>query len=67
MAFVQDANWKDFYGDVEEELPPRIPEPCASPVIISAFVDADHAGNIVTRRSHTGIIIFVQNDPIICF
>ena len=26
-AFVQGADWKDFYGDVEEELPPRIPEP----------------------------------------
>ena len=28
---------------------------------------ANHAGNVVTRRSHTGIIIFVQNAPIIWF
>ena len=21
------TDWKDFYGDVEEELPPRMPEP----------------------------------------
>jgi hypothetical protein len=26
---------------------------------ISAFVDANHAGNKVTRHLHTGIIIFV--------
>ena len=65
--FVQGADWKDFYGDVEEELPPRMPEPRESPVIISAFVDADHAGNFVTRHSHTGIIIFFQNAPIILF
>jgi hypothetical protein len=30
-------------------------------------VDSDHAGNVVTRRSHTGILIFVQNAPIIWF
>ena len=24
-AFVQGADWKDFYGDVEEEPPPRMP------------------------------------------
>ena len=65
--FVQGAIWKDFYVDVEEELPPRIPEPRGNPVIISAFVDADHAGNVVTCSSHTGIIIFVQNSPIIWF
>ena len=28
------------------------------------FVDANHAGNVVTRRSHTGIILFLQNSPI---
>eukprot|EP00957_Ditylum_brightwellii_P196053 14937494-Ditylum_brightwellii.AAC.1 len=32
---------------------------------IHAFVDANHAGNVVTKRSHTCIIKFVQNTPII--
>ena len=31
------------------------------------YVDADHAGNLITRRSHTGIIIFVNNSPIIWY
>ena len=44
-----------------------MPAPRGNPVIISAFVDANHAGNAVTRRSHTGLIIFVQNAPIICY
>ena len=52
---------------MEEELPPKIPEPRANVVRISAFVDANHSGNVVTRRSHSGIIIFVQNAPIIWF
>ena len=34
LAFVQGADWEDFYGDVEEELPSRMPEPRGSPVII---------------------------------
>ena len=37
------------------------------PVTITCFVDADHAGNIVTRRSHTGILIFLQNAPILWY
>ena len=66
-AFAHNADWTDFYGDVEEEMPPKMPEPRGNPVIISAFVDANHAGNVVTRRSHTGIIIYVQNAPIIFY
>ena len=65
--FNGNADWKDFYGDVQEELPANMPEPRGSPVTISCFVDANHAGNVVTRRSHSGIIIFVQNAPIIWF
>jgi len=42
-----------------------MPAPLGYPVNIYAFVDANHAGNIVTRRSHTGILLFVQNSPIV--
>ena len=59
-AFVQGADWKDFYGDVNDERPPRMSEPRGNRVIISAFVDADNAGNIVTRRLHTGIIVWLR-------
>ena len=66
-AFNNNAHWKDFYGDLEEELPPNMPEPRGNVVRISAFVNANHAGNVFTCRSHSGIIIFVQNASIICF
>jgi hypothetical protein len=36
--FHHNADWKDFYGDVEEELPPNMPKPRGHSVIISAFV-----------------------------
>ena len=66
-VFVSNADWKEFYGDVEEEMPRRAPEPRGNLVNISAFVDANHAGNVVTRRSHTGIIIYVCNAMIIWY
>lgn len=66
-CFSPDADWKEFYGDVQEEDPPNMPEPLGKPVKITCFVDADHAGNTVTRRSHTGVLIFVNNAPIISY
>jgi hypothetical protein len=66
-VFKSKADWRDFYGDVIEELPPNMPEPKGQPVVVSCFVDANHAGNVITRRSHTGILIYVQNAPIIWF
>ena len=66
-VFNSNADWIPFYGDVEEELPANQPKARGNAVTMSAFVDANHAGNVVTRRSHSGIVIFVQNTPIIWF
>ena len=58
--FNSGAEWMEFYGVVVEEDPPHMPEPLGRPVKVSCFVDSDHAGNVVTRRSHTGIVICKQ-------
>ena len=58
-------DWSAFYDNLDEELPPRMPEPLGNAVNIHVFVDANHAGNVVTCRSHTGILLFVQNSAII--
>eukprot|EP00957_Ditylum_brightwellii_P013432 1014058-Ditylum_brightwellii.AAC.1 len=63
--FNGNADWTDFHGDIEEELSPRMPAPRGHSMNIHTFVDANHAGNVLRRRLHTGIIIFVQNAPII--
>jgi hypothetical protein len=34
---------------------------------MSCFVDADHAGNLATRRSHTGILLFLNKAPIVWY
>jgi hypothetical protein len=64
VAF-QEVDWSEFYGDMVEELPPKMPKPMDNSVNIKCFVDANHAGNVVTHRSHTGILIYVQNTMII--
>ena len=42
-----------------------MPEPLGVSVKITAFVDANHAGNVVTRRSQTGYVFYVNNAPIL--
>jgi len=56
-----------LYPDAEELLPVNMPEPRGPPVEIILFSDADHASNIVTRRSHTGLVFYLQNTPILFY
>jgi len=60
-------DWDDFYRGAKENIPPNAPEPLGNPVQINCFVDADHAGNRVTRRSQTGVLIFINRAPIIWY
>ena len=47
-VFNSNADWTDFYEDVVEELPPKMPKHRGNPVKIGAFVGTNHAGNVVT-------------------
>jgi hypothetical protein len=50
--------------DVEEELPPKVPKPGGKKVSVGCFVDANRAGNVVARCSHTGVLIFTNRAPV---
>jgi len=56
-----------MYSNSTDELPPEMPKPLGKEVNINVFVDADHAGNKKTRRSHTGIIVYINMAPIIWY
>ena len=60
-VFHYNDYWVEFYGDVVEEDPPQMPDPRGEPVSTSTFVDSEHASNVITRRSHTGILLFICN------
>ena len=53
-----------FTSCYEEIHPPKAPELRGPAVKLISYVDADHAGNVLTRRSHTGILHFINNAPI---
>eukprot|EP00980_Cylindrotheca_fusiformis_P025104 scaffold13074_cov103-Cylindrotheca_fusiformis.AAC.1 len=44
---------KSIYGDVQEEIPGKCPKALGRSVQMTCFVDASHAGDLATRRSHT--------------
>lgn len=60
-------DWQDFYRDAKESIPPNMPEARGHSVTISCFEDANHAGDVVDRRSQTGILIFMNRAPIIWY
>lgn len=41
-----------------------MPDPRGNPVIVSTFCDTSFASNLVTRKSQTGILIFIKFAPI---
>ena len=55
--------WKELYPDAKESLPNKsdIPHEKCPPIRITVFKDADHAHDIVTRRSVTGILLLINN------
>jgi hypothetical protein len=57
-------DWTNFYCYAEEATSPNAPKPRGKIVSTHCFVDAVHAGNKVTRRSQTGILLFVNRAPI---
>ena len=47
--------------DLKEVLPRHMPEPRGEGLIIRSDVDADNAGDLVTRRSQTGFLIYLNS------
>ena len=58
--FISDVDWRPFYGDVKEAMPPNAPKPLGKEVEMRMFVDSDHAGDKATRRSRTGFMIYLN-------
>ena len=59
-VFNNNTDLKYFYGDVVEKDPHQITEPLGRPVYFGCLIDADHVGNVITRRLHSGILFFVN-------
>ena len=55
------------YRDSYDGLPSNTLTLRGNQVTMTCYVDASHAANKVTRRSHTGFIIFLNRAPIVWF
>ena len=65
MAKFQRQDWsQSIYGDKQEDLPPNMPKPLGTEMRMRIFIDSNHAGESLTRRSRTGFIFFLNNAPI---
>jgi hypothetical protein len=58
------SNWMEFYPDASEEIPKDLPPQKGPRVEMTDYVDVDHAHDLVTRRSITGILVMLNNTPI---
>jgi hypothetical protein len=61
---------KDFaeiYRYTEELLPHRTPMPRGLELEITAYVDALHVANKVTRPSHSGYVVFLNRAPVLWY
>ena len=64
MLQFQRRDWTaSEFGHIEgrEELPPNMPEPQGVGFIMRAKVDADHTTDTMTRRSRTGVLVFLNS------
>ena len=58
IVFESNANdFQELYRGATEQLPHNMHVPRGRSVVTTSYVDASHAANKKTRRSHTGYII----------
>ena len=48
-------------GELKEDVPKNLPTPLGKGFTMRVFVDSDHAGDQVTRRSRTGFLVYLNN------
>ena len=64
-TFHRDCDWGEYFPDAEEDIPLKSSTPYKPAVKMTAYVDADHAQNLATRRSVTGILLLINNTPLV--
>ena len=55
---------KSVYGNVKEALPHDAPEALGMPVVLTHYVDANLYHDILTGRSVTGVLHFLNQIPV---
>ena len=56
--------WRKLYPNAIEKIPESYPEALGKPVQLWMEFDSDHAHALETRRSITGVLLFLNNTPV---
>ena len=67
LAEFQECDWSEYYPDAKEPTPQNMPEPRGKAVSTTCFVDSDHAGCRMTRRSQTCLFLFLNSAPVVWY
>ena len=59
-----ELNWSGTYCDAVEKIAPDMSDQQFKPVRIITFYDEDHARDLETRWSVTGVLIIINKKPI---
>ena len=54
------CDWKEFYGDTKEVIPPNAPKALCKEVYLRLYMDSSHADGKMMRRSQTGYLVFMN-------
>jgi hypothetical protein len=65
IVYTSGQQWIEFYPDASEDIPEDMLEPHGMEARSTVYVDADHARNKVRRRLVTGIIMLLNNTPLV--
>ena len=58
---------RSVYGDVHEQIPRDAPKALGKPVVLTTYVDANLNHDLVTGRSVSGVLHFVNQTPVYWF
>ena len=57
-------DWESIYGEIKEQLPSNAPKPLGKPVVLTHYVDANLMHDVLTGRSVTACLHFLNATPI---
>ena len=61
---AQVTDWTGYYPGVKEAIPPNAPKPLGKPMQMTCYVDSDLTRDLVTRRSRSRVLLFLNRAPI---
>jgi hypothetical protein len=60
LRVFKQCDWKQFYGEVKEAIPPNARPLRGNDVEPCMFIDSDHAGDKLMQQSRMGFLIYLN-------